>query len=444
MFGKRSIAVVSLVLPLIITIMIITVMYPNTRSMIKESVNVNKNAENSVTEIRFLSSWGGVDAYSDTLNFVLNKFEEENKDISVVNESLFGDDFLVKVQTDFASGNSPDVFGLWPGSIRDLLIKNSKMADITDVLNSDIAWKNSFYPDMWRYVTYNGRVYGVPFEIIMECLFINKDIFERYNLQVPQDFNQLKEVCKKLRNYGVIPIAFNSQPEGTYIYQNIIVNLGEKQEVENPLHSNKVTLPYLKGLEYLKDLYKIGAFPDNYYTLSSKQRNDLFLKKKAAMIVQGSWFFSKCDPKTVEIVFFPKIHKTSSKSLIYGLGGGTFYISNLAWRDSKKKAASIKLLKFLTSEENARIFVERTGLIPNVKLSGMVKIQNPLRSKAEGLIKEASELVGPPDHFIDRNVWDNVIARKIPYVFEGKMTSQQLWNEAIQKWNESLIEMGKN
>lgn len=65
----------------------------------------------------------------------------------------------------------------------------------------------------------------------------------------------------------------------------------------------------------------------------------------------------------------------------------------------------------MSSEKIARIFVERTGLISNVKIKNPPNVKNSLRSKVEGLIKEADVLVAPPDHFVDRMVWEEVITK---------------------------------
>jgi len=441
--SKKSYVLINFVFPLIIAIIFVIIFFLYTGYSIVETVIIFNEETTATTKIRFLSSWGGSDPYADTLSFVLQKFQEENPGVTIINESLFGDDFLIKLQTDFASGNPPDVFGLFPGSVRDILIQRNQIANLTETLKKDIKWYNSFYKNMWKYVTFNGKIYGVPLETIVECLFVNKDLFEKYNLQVPQTFDELVKICKILKSKGIIPIAFNAQPEGTYIYQNIIVSIGTKYDIENPLKRGRFTSPYIKALDYLKELYNAGAFPDNYYSLTSKQRNDLFLTKKAAMIVQGSWFIPKCDPRTVDIYFFPQINSTMKKHLIYGLGGGTFYISNQAWQDNSKRTLAIKLLKYLTSEKIARIFVERTGLISNVKIKDPPNVKNPLRSKVEGLIKEADELIAPPDHFVDRMVWEEVITKNIPYYLQGTISSKLFWEKALKVWEENKKKLGE-
>ena len=48
---------------------------------------------NSKITLRFISSWGGVDSKAETLKQVLSEFENKNPGITIVNESLFGEDF---------------------------------------------------------------------------------------------------------------------------------------------------------------------------------------------------------------------------------------------------------------------------------------------------------------------------------------------------------------
>ena len=95
----------------------------------------------------------------------------------------------------------------------------------------------------------------------------------------------------------------------------------------------------------------------SYYGLSNAQRNDLFLEGKAAMIVQGSWFtkdvYEAGLGSKVEIVPFPSFKETEREGYcaIYGLGCGTFFMSQKAWDDPEKREACIELLRTLTSPE---------------------------------------------------------------------------------------------
>ncbi|MCX7711208.1 MAG: extracellular solute-binding protein [Clostridia bacterium] len=395
-------------------------------------------------KLRFISSWGGVDAKADPLQQILNRFMEEHPDIEVVNESMFGDDFLHKLKTDFASGYNPDVFGLWPGSDIRALIKADKVADLTEVLEKEKAWKETFGKDNWEYTTFNGKIYGLPLEIIYECLFINRDLFAKYNVKVPRTYNDLKQAVIDFKNNNITPIAYNSTPEGTYLYQNIIAKLGGKANVELPFKNGKANRCYTDAMEVMKELYNMGAFPENYFKLSSRDRDALFMNKRAAMIVQGSWFLGRFDNEdtTVDIVPFPSFSGgvAGESSLIYGFGCGTFYMSKTTWDNSDRREASIKLLKALTSEASADLLSEKTGMISNVRSKYSNTYLGRLRVTERALLNNAVEFIRPPDSFVDRSVWEGTIVKEFPYVLEGERSAESLWDAAKMEYVKKGIE----
>jgi len=399
------------------------------------STTSSASAEKSKTSLRFICSWGGVDSKAESLKTVIDKFVKANTDIEVVNESLFGEDFLPKIKTDFASGNNPDVFGIWPGSDIRSLIKAGKVADLTGILDNDKAWKQSFDQKMWDYTTYNNKIYGLPVEIIFESLFLNRDLFYNYNLKPPQTFEDLKNVVKVFKENDVVPIALNTYSEGTYLYQNFVAMLGGKEDTEKPFNKGKVKSCYIEAMNYVKELYEMGAFPHDCFTLTNNERNVLFKEKKAAMIAQGSWYIGdfQADDYTIDIIPFPSFEKGKSpnSTLVYGLGSGCFYMSSSSAEDSLKRDASIKLLKALTSQETAAYFASETGMISNVDISKYNINYRRLTIKGLAMISNAELLVGPADSFIDRSSWETDISQQFPYFLEGKISAEELWNKAI-------------
>jgi raffinose/stachyose/melibiose transport system substrate-binding protein len=427
---KKISKFIGIILPLIILIILCNSCGIDNKT--KDSdIGIKKSAEPKI-KLRFINSWGGVDSKADTLKQVFNAFMEDNPNIEVVNESMFGDDFLPKLKTDFASGNDPDVFGLWPGSDIRALVKSGKVADLDDELSKDKTWKDSFGKSAWSYTTFDNKIYGLPLEIIYEGLFVNKDLFEKYYVKVPKTFNDLKQAVIKFKSNGIIPIAYNSYAEGTYLYQNIVAMLGGKEEVEHPFNHGKVSKCYLDAVAYLKELYNLGAFSSDAFTLNSNERNNLFKNKKAAMIIQGSWFNGdlKDQDDTVDIVPFPYIDEKRPSALIYGFGCGAFYMSNVAENDVNKRAGCIKLLKALTSKNTAFLFASQTDMFSNVDISSFDVQYSKLAIKGQELVRNARGLVGPPDSFVDRTVWEELIVKNFPYVLEGRKTAESFWAEA--------------
>ncbi len=387
------------------------------------------------TVLRFISSWGGVDSKAKTLKDILAKFTDDNPEIEVVNDSLFGEDFLPKIKTDFASGNNPDVFGLWPGSDITSLIKAGKVAELSGLLDTDPVWKHSFGRDMWDYTTYEGKIYGLPVEVIFECMFVNSDLFQKYAVKVPGTFEELRTAVGTFKENNIIPIAYNTAAEGTFLYQNIIAMIGGRKDAENPFADGKVKDCYIRAMMYIKELYDLGAFPAECFNLTNNERNTLFKEKKAAMIVQGSWFIGdfEAEDRTVDIIRMPLISENGhpQTTMVYGIGGGSFHLSQAATRDEKKLEASVKLLKALTSEEAAVTFASDTGMISNVNIDKYDIDYRELTIKARQMLSETSQLVGPPDSFVDRSSWEKDIAQQIPYFLEGEITAEKVWARAI-------------
>ncbi len=386
--------------------------------------------------LRFMNSWGGSDPKSETLQQIFDLFSNENPEIEIVNESLFGDDFLIQLKTNFASGNDPDVFGLWPGSDIKSLVAAGKVADITDELNQDRAWKSNFDPKMWYHTTFDERIYGLPLELIFEGLFVNTDLFKQFGLKVPGNYEELKAVVTSFKENDIVPIAFNCKAEGTYLYQNIAMMLGGKDAIENPIQDGTIHPCYIQAMDIMRELYQLGAFPEELFTMTSVERNDLFINKKAAMIVQGSWFVSALkDENSVDFVLFPEMiteNKTEAR-MIFGLGCGTFYMSQKAWDEPGKKEASLKLMKYLTSKSSATLLAERTGMLSNVDINQTNIKYNKLAKKGINLTYTTKQLIGPPDSYLPRTVWENIIVKEFPYILENKMTPTELWSRALNE-----------
>ena len=387
------------------------------------------------TTIELMTSWGGVDSKAGSLKEMIAKFENENSAIKVSNQSIFGDEYLPTLKTRFASGNEPDVFGLWPGSDIKYLIKANKVADLTNKLKEDRSWMDSFKESSFFHTTFENRIYGIPFELVFEGLFINKDLFNKYHVKIPENYEELKTAIKKFKENGIIPIAYNSSAEGSYIYQNMIANLGGSKGVEESIVDGKINKYYIDAMKYLKELYDMKAFPNDALTLNSNERNQLFFSKQAAMIVQGSWFipyFDKYD-QSVEMIPFPSINNNRPK-IPTGLGGGTFYISRSAWDTPTGEENTILLLKYLTSKETATFFYEKTALLSNLKIQQETPYSSLAQQSIDLYEKTLEEnKTSIPDHVIDRSAWNDIVIKQFPYFLEGKKTAEEIWKQAVEK-----------
>jgi raffinose/stachyose/melibiose transport system substrate-binding protein len=273
-------------------------------------------------------------------------------------------------------------------------------------------------------------------------MFVNKDIFERVNIKIPENFTELKQASVELRKRGIIPIAYNAQIDGGYIYQNIIASLGGRTETQRPfLMGGGVNGCFVKASEYMKELSAAGAFPENAFSLSDREMGGLFLTKKAAMLVERSEFIGEIDkysdnPAGVDMFPFPAIEegKADATAIIYGLGSGTFFISRASWDAPVQKEAAVKLLKYITSPEVSNLFVEEAKMLPAVKGDYPDAYYSGLMKRGRALIDNTKELIPPPDTVMDKSIWSDIIIKGLPYVLAGGRDASDLWTEA-EKFN---------
>jgi raffinose/stachyose/melibiose transport system substrate-binding protein len=111
------------IISVIISAIMISFVFSSCFSDVEKPQNLQSAKDKSGNEkitLRFINSWGGNDSKSDSLQAVLDKFMKDNPYVVVKNESMFGDDFLPKIKTDFASGNNPDVLVYGPVQISEL------------------------------------------------------------------------------------------------------------------------------------------------------------------------------------------------------------------------------------------------------------------------------------------------------------------------------------
>lgn len=399
----------------------------------ENGVLYEEHFENNVSKyksLRFVNNWGDNDSYAEVLQDIFDDFMEDNPEVKIVNESMSGIEFIKKFKIDFASGNEPDIFSIGPGSDIKGMIESGKIADLTTMINNDPEWQNSFKKLDWNGTLINGKLYGLPLEVMYVGLFINKDLFNKYNLKEPQDYNDLKNVILTFQKNDIIPFALNTKKDYSYLYQLIVANIGGKAGVEKPFVNGEPNYCYEKGLEVMKELYNLNLFNSDLLTIDRKQKNNLFLNKKAAMTVQSSSFNYKFkdDDNSVKVIPFPYINIPGAKknTIINDLGEGVFYVSKRAWEDINKRANIIKLLRILTSSKTASKFAEK-GMLCNV--SHNMKESNVLMSGID-VIEKSYEKAGLPSSYIDRAAWENVLSENLPKYLE-KDNNIDIWKSVI-------------
>lgn len=250
----------------------------------------------------------------------------------------------------------------------------------------------------------DGLCYCISYDMIETAFFYNKDIFKKVGVEVPDDWEELIEVCRKLKDAGYIPVIMNIDVFSDWctdlffdqLYNNLLPGIDLLKDPKRE--------PYLQG--YL-DWDEICFLHDKgFFTPRDKRWRNMWEIMKAfrpyvcksltstdltrEFITQNGAAFWTFSPFTHRLtadknlgfewgVFYPPsfTDKTSPYAshvpmCVIGGSANQFEVTNSAFSDtgdpntSERLKRVIALLQFLTLPENCgRIVNEFPCLIPN-------------------------------------------------------------------------------
>src|SRR6201988_1070952 len=122
-----------------------------------------------------------------------------------------------KLQTAFASGQGPDIFIISPGDF--LRYYNGGVLTNLTPYMEEAAIKD-FFPNLMRTREVDGKIYGLPMEVVPLAMFYSLKAFEEAGLSesdIPKAWDQFLEIARKLTKGDRFGCLFHTAPG---IYQN--------------------------------------------------------------------------------------------------------------------------------------------------------------------------------------------------------------------------------
>lgn len=400
----------------------------------KEGSNNNGETGKDPVELRIVTFFGGTDPATEVLNEALEKFMAENDHVTIVNESLTSGDgaFRTKVQTEFATGNEPDLTAFFVGTDARDMIDEGLVVPMDDILAADPEWAGNISEAALEQVrAHDGNIYAIPITGYYEGIIANKELFDQYNLELPTDWEKLNTAIETFSENGVVPLAASLE-ESYYLIEKYILAAGGQEANEAGLEDG-IHDAWIKGLELIKEHYEMNAFPKDAMTIDDVAARELVDQGRAAMMINGSWAVGGLSDEMQENVVvlpmpIPPGGAGTYGDVVAGFGSG-FYISTKAYEDAQKQEAVVKLLKFLTSNEVNQQIAEANSGVPanNVQISGL----SAGALSGHQMIQEATSVSYPIDSQISTEAFTH-IRTHVPHIVAGRKSAEEVLKEAQQ------------
>ncbi len=298
---------------------------------------------------------------------------------------LENESFKTKLTTVMQSGDVPDIFQSWGGGTFNQQVDAGLLKDITADLDADGgAWRNSFAPGALGVYSYEGKNYGVPWDMGMVGFWYNKDLFAQAGIATPPaTWTEFLDAVQKLKDAGITPISVGEGDKwpGMHIWSYLATRMcGEEGFLAAANRTGSFTDPcFVEASKKLQELIALEPFQDGFLGATHDDMQAAFGNGKAAMELGGHWSAGaqKSNSASGEgigealgLFNFPAIDGGAGKvSDVIG-GGNGFAIGKNA------EPEAVDFVKYLTSAQNQVVIAASNTGIPVVK-GGEAGIADP-------------------------------------------------------------------
>lgn len=389
--------------------------------------------ENPVT-LRVMTMFGGTDKSAEVYEEIKQEYQKEHKNVILEDESRTADEeWKSSIAADFCAGNEPDVIQFFTDATADQLVATGKFVTVEEIQKEypDYA-KDTRNSALNQAANSDGVKRAVPTTGYWEGLYCNRDLFEQYGIPVPNDWDSLLYAIKEFRKHEIVPIACSLTNVPHYWMEYLLLYSsgvdGYKKQYETAPED------WVKGLETFQTLREAGAFPDNTDTVNNDYVIGLFQDKKAAMLLEGSWYLSSIkDQDNTIVISFPGVEdqKVVPNTMVGGMTTG-FYITKRAWKDPERRQAAVEFVMANTSREAVQKYWECVGAVTITATDvTTVKHLTPLAESARRYINNASGTVLPTDARMNPVAYSTLISG-ILNVSEGG-SARELLDEVFEE-----------
>ncbi|MFP4374280.1 MAG: ABC transporter substrate-binding protein [Spirochaetaceae bacterium] len=157
----------------------------------------------------------------------VQEFREQNPDIEVIHSTVAHEDFKQAIRAYLTSSTPPDVMTWFAGNRARFFIDRGLIMDISDVWEEE-GWNESYPKGFQAMSSVDGNKYFLPTNYYWWAIYYNTEVFDEYDIDVPETWDELMDVAEELKSNGVTPFTVGTKyrwtAAGWFDYLNMRVN----------------------------------------------------------------------------------------------------------------------------------------------------------------------------------------------------------------------------
>ncbi|MDI7247103.1 MAG: extracellular solute-binding protein [Bacillota bacterium] len=390
------------------------------------------------TKIEWWTADGGEKTICAWMDRVIEGFMKENPDIQVVRIDMQDEDLKIGLKSSMAAGMPPAFWRSWGGGVLKSYVDEGQVADLTPIIKK---LGGKVPAGALSTSTWGGKNYGLPYTTWAGHIYINRDLFEKAGVKVPDaaknetwTWDEFLDAIKKFKDHDIIPIAVGGKEnwELSFYYMYLVDRIGGSELFAKTLNRapgfSFESQAFVEAGKRCQELVSAGAFEKGFLGMGYSDAQRYFFSGKAAMYLMGTWVIADLRKQVpnfnLDIIRFPTVPGgKGDPTMVLGAPQTVHCVSEKV--KPEEKAAAMKLVEYLARDEVIYDFVKNVGdlIVFNVPLPEGA--YDPVIQKVIGQVGKASHLQMAWDQYSPPQ-FAAAHLEGLAALFAGKITPEEM------------------
>lgn len=281
------------------------------------------------------------------------------------------------IQQSLPTADAPGLFTWWSGEKMKELVAGGYLTDLTS------EWEDYYIPagvnaNLADSMTFDGKIYGAPFNVLYSGIYYNKAVYDEYDLEIPTTFDEFIANCDTLLENGVTPIGLKDDPWASFLWFQTLVASYDPQLYTDLVNGDvKYTDDKIyEVMDIYQDMINKGYFAD---PVDPTTQVDDFSKGKTAMMyevdntsISLDRDFGLTAGTDYDMFVFPSMNENNPAAIFYEIA------PILVSANSSQNEDAINALRGYYEVDNQQVLLDEDGFhatenttLPNDVMSNM-------------------------------------------------------------------------
>lgn len=265
---------------------------------------------------------------------IVEQYEKDHPGVKIELDSLNTDQQKVKLKTQAASREVPDITVVNPAAQMKPFVDAKLFAPLNDMV-AENGLKDTFQEGILDFYSFDDNLYALPDGNNIGLVYYNKELFDQAGVKVPTTFEEMVQVVKDLKAKGIQPMAIGEKDTwtGSFLFMNVLLRTNGPGFLQEVIDGKKTfeDPAFTEAVDAFQSLIQAGAFQEGATSFDYNAGENLFKTGKAAMYYMGSWATGGIETSSVNgkvgVFKFPTVNGKGDVNEFMLAPGSAFAIS---------------------------------------------------------------------------------------------------------------------